>query len=114
MADCLELARVVVTALERIDEKARQAAARDLLANYNQNWREYQRADGKGGFIDVSDPELTEEQFSSRIPLTSVSITGSKTCCLGYDDRNLFLGHSIFVTSFNGIEFSDVYVELFG
>jgi hypothetical protein len=114
MAECLELARVVVADLEHIDEKARQAAARDLLSNYNKNWREYERSDGKGGFIRVSGPELTEEQFSLRIKLNSLSITGSKSCCFGYDDGELFWGHGIFVTSFDGIEFSNVHVELFG
>jgi hypothetical protein len=114
MPECLELASKVVVALKHIDEKARQAAARDLLAEYNQDWRKYQRGDGKGGFISVSDPALTEEQFNSRIALTSLSITGSNLCCLGYDDGNLFAGHHIFVTSFDGLEFSDIHVELFG
>jgi hypothetical protein len=114
MAECLALARDFVTALEAVDQKARQAAARDLLTNYNQNWREYRQGDGKGGVTDVSDPALTEEQFVSRITLTSLSVTGSRSCSLGYDDNNLFWGHFIFVTSFDGVEFSDVYVELFG
>ena len=114
MPECLELARVAVTALKHIDDKARRAAACDLLSKYNQSWREYQRGDGQGGFMSVSAPALTEEQFGSRIALTSLSITGSKSCCIGYDDDELFWGHAIFVSSFDGIEFSDVYVELFG
>ena len=114
LSECLELAKAALAQLARLDEMARKEAVRKLLSNYNENWREYQRGDGKGGVVDVSNPELTEEEFISQIVLTSVEFTGNEQCCLGYDDGGLFAGHAIFVRSFDGEGFSDFYVELFG
>jgi len=114
LSHCLDLARLAVAALGELDKKARLAAAQELLVEYNQNWREYQRGDGAGGFVKVSNPELTEENLTTRIRLTCLSVTGGEVCCLGYADDCLFAGHTIFVSSFDGIAFSDVSVELFG
>src|SRR4029077_4828243 len=114
LSECLEFAKAALAQLGRLDEIARKEASHKLLRNYNENWRDYRQGDGKGGFVDVSNPELTEEKFISQIVLTSVEFTGNEQCCLGYDDDGLFGGHGIFVRSFDGIGFSDFYVELFG
>jgi hypothetical protein len=114
LPDCLALARSVVPALASIDAKARQAAARDLLKAYNEHWREYIKADGEGGVVDVSSPELTEQQLMSAIVLTNVSILGDSLVTVGYDDAGLFAGHAIVVASEDGVAFSNPFVELFG
>jgi len=114
LPDCVALARSVLPALASIDAKARQAAARDLLKAYNEHWREYIKADDKGGVVEVSNPELTEQQFISAIVLTNVSILGDSFVTVGYDDAGLFAGHAIVVASEDGVAFSNPFVELFG
>src|SRR6266487_2688850 len=84
---CLELGRKAVLALESLDEKARAAASQSLLTIYNDDWREYQRADGEGGFEEVSDPALTGTEFASRISLRSLSIIVHDGATHGFSHR---------------------------
>jgi len=117
LPDCLALARSVVSELSTIDAKARHAAAQHLLKSYNENWREYTEDDGNGGFVVVSNPEITEEQFMSTIMLSSVSIAGDSldsSVSVAYDDGGMFCGHAIWVVSFDGVAFSDPDVSIVG
>ena len=114
LSDCLALARSVASELSSIDAKARHAAARDLLKLYNENWREGIEGDGEGGVVDVSNPEITEQQFMSTIMLTNVNIVGDSLVRVGYDDGGLFCGHAIYLISFDGAAFSDPDAQLVG
>ena len=114
ISTCVVLARTIVSAISKFDQIARMQAAQALLDEYNKSWREYEKATGDGRFIEVSNPEISSEEFAGRLTLHSIRVIGDSSCTLGYDDGGLFAGHSIFVTSFDGAQFKDVYAELFG
>ena len=111
---CLPLAKSVVVALPEIDRKGKAAAADQLLSEYNESWREFIRADGQGGFAEVSNPAIAAEEFKAAIRLDSVTIIGDESAALFYDDGALFAGHAIVVTSFDGATFADPHVTLTG
>jgi hypothetical protein len=66
----LALARSIVSALPEIDRKGKAAAADQLLSEYNESWREFIRADGQGGFVEVSNPKIAAEEFKAAIGST--------------------------------------------
>lgn len=110
----MNLASSAVDVLGQLDSLARQVAARRLLTEYNSSWREFIRVGPDGQDIAVSEPELGESDFMSRLKLTSVEAAGDSCLTLGYDDDHMFAGHSVFVTSFHGVQFADAHAELFG
>ena len=57
-------------------------------------------------------PSLTSKEFQEKITLTSIDVEGEEGCCFWYNDNDLFWGHSISVTSFDGITFSDLHAEI--
>lgn len=108
------LASSAVDALEQLDSLARQVAAKRLLAEYNSTWRQFISVDLEGQDAAASGPELGESDFMSRLMLISVEATGDSCLTLGYGDDHMFAGHSIFVTSFDGVQFADAHADLFG
>src|SRR5262245_33288414 len=99
LAGCLALARAIVSEIAQIDERAKNAATDSMLEIYNENWREYGETDEDGETVEVSNPELTEEEFKSRLTLTNVSIHSDSSVSLSYDIEDLFGGHAIVLTS---------------
>src|ERR1700754_3516213 len=65
LPQCLALARAIVSEIAQIDERAKNAATDGTLYLYNENWREYGEIDEDGEYEEVSNPELTEEEFKS-------------------------------------------------
>lgn len=108
------LASSTVDALGQLDARARQFAAKRLLTEYNSHWREFIRVGPDGLDVAVSEPELSESDFMSRLMLTSVGVTGDSCLTLCYDDDHMFAGHSVLVTSFDGVQIDDAHAELFG
>src|SRR5262245_15717024 len=99
LPQCLALARAIVSEISQIDERAKNAATDGMLYLYNENWREYGEMDEGGELVEVSNPELTEEEFKSRLTLTSVSIHGDRSVSFSYDIGDLFAGHEIILES---------------
>ena len=100
LPQCLALARAIVSEITQIDERAKNAATDGMLYLYNENWREYGEFDREDGeYVEVSNPELTEEEFKSRLTLTNVSVYGDRSVSLSYDNDDLFAGHEIVLTS---------------
>jgi hypothetical protein len=99
LPQCLALARAIVSEITQIDERAKNAATDGMLDLYNENWREYAETDEDGEEMEVSNPELTEEEFKSRLTLTNVSVYGDSSVSLSYDNDDLFAGHEIILTS---------------
>jgi hypothetical protein len=99
LPQCLALARAIVSELTQIDERAKNAATDGMLYLYNESWREYGEVDEDGEYVEVSNPELTEEEFKSRLTLTDVSVHGDRSVSLSYDNDDLFAGHAIVLTS---------------
>ena len=99
LPQCLALARAIVSEISQIDDRAKNAATDGMLYLYNENWREYGEIDEDGEQVEVSNPELTEEEFKSRLTLTDVSVHGDSSVSLSYDIEDLFAGHAIVLTS---------------
>ena len=113
IAECLEVTRRLLLELPSFDHKARDIAGADLLENYNDSWRI--RGEWKdGGCVDIELPHLTSEQFRETLILTDVMATGVSLVALYYSGNQTFGDHAVSVTSFDGLKFSDTYVELLG
>lgn len=111
---CLSSAVQALSALLDIDMKARDAAAKTLLSSYNENWRHYARTAEDGGIAEVDDPELSASDFKSRLTMTCLEALGTNCYTVHYDAGPMFAGHSVVITSFDGLLFADVHAELFG
>jgi hypothetical protein len=110
----LKLAEDVVRRLPELDEAAKRIAVRDLRAGYNDGWNEYDEAQEDGLWKTVSNPRLSETEFEAKLSLTAVNITGDRMIDFFYDDERMFWGHSVFVNSLNGTDFSEARAEIFG
>ena len=110
----LEFAAGIVGRIDHYVSLASRFAADKLLDSYNEDWRFYSVADGKGGFVDVTDPALNAEEFSGRLLLSSVVISGDTNCEIWFSDGGMFAGHYVSVSSFDGAKFEDLNASLFG
>jgi hypothetical protein len=110
----LKLAADVVSRLAELDKLAKKIAARDLRDGYNDGWNEYDEAQDDGTFKRVSNPKLSEAEFEAKLTLNAVNITGDRMVDFFYDDERMFWGHSVFVNSLNGTDFSEARAEIFG
>jgi len=111
--ECLQIARKLLASFQETNRKALSTASGDLLGSYNDNWREYSEMGEDGRYIDVSNPKLTPSEFETIIKISSVSVIGQMVQFI-YSDSGLFAGHSIVVTSFDGLNFSETSSEIFG
>ena len=114
MEQCLSSAAQALSVLRDIDLKAKDAAATHLLPSYNEHWRHYGRSAGDGTIVDVHDTELTASDLKNRLTMTSIEALGATCYTVFYDAEKMFHGHSVVVTSFDGLLFSEVSAELFG
>ena len=112
--EALALAAKVVATLEGLDKEAQSIASRDLREVYNEGWNEYDEVLSDGTTRTVSHPPLSDGEFRARLKLASLTITGSDCVELWYEDGGLFWGHSVFVSSMEGIDFSSARAEIFG
>ena len=107
-------ASCAVDTLAAFDSLARKVAAKKLLPEYNSSWRRFSRVGPDGRVLEITEPELAEHDFIVRLTLTSLEAVGDSCLTLGYDDDQMFAGHSVLVTSFDGVRFADAHAELFG
>jgi hypothetical protein len=75
--------RGIVTAVEAGVPRYREAAADELLENYNAQWR------------NESDPPLSRAEFASRLTLDSIHIEPRGKIDVYFKDGDLFAGHFI-------------------
>ena len=111
--EALEVAASMVQLLPKLDSRAKQLAAAGLTENYNNGWNEYDEQQEDGTYKTVRHPKLTQEEFASKLSLRTVNVTGEMIDFF-YDDQNMFWGHSVVVTSMDGVAFADTTVEIFG
>ena len=111
--ESLPLARTVADRLEALIEKARIAAADALCETYNSSWREYDEKQADGSFKEATMPELSPNAFGAALGLTSVAVRGTDLEFF-FDDGGLFAGHSVVVSTFDGLDFEKVDAQLFG
>lgn len=103
--DALERAVVVVEALPDLLDHAAGALVRDLLGTYNGGWNTYdvQRADGTTEIVE--NPQLSGDEFVSKLRVHGVRVLGESWATLSYDDpEELFWGHYVHVDFMDGLD----------
>ncbi len=91
--------------IDTLSQKAKECIAEDFLDLYNDNWRFGDDED------DEDKPELTKEQFMEALSLQSF-LFYSDDVEVFFDDNDMFLGHSLIASDFDGENFN--YTEMFG
>lgn len=109
-----KFAEKVVNSISNLNEKSKSVIVRDLLDTYNSGWNEYDEVQEDGSIKTVVNPTLDSSQFISQFELSSISICGTECVELWYKPNDLFWGHSVFVTSFDGLKFEDANAQMFG
>lgn len=109
-----KFAENVIASLASLGEKAKDAIGRDLLETYNTGWNTYDEVQEDGSTKTVVNPKLEFKQFISQFELSGLTILGAECVQLWYKPNDLFWGHSVFVTTFDGLEFNQPYAEMFG
>ena len=86
--------------------KAKECIAEKFLELYNDNWRF-----GDDDENDPDKPELTKEEFMEALTLQSF-LFYSEDVEVFFDDNDMFLGHSLIASEFDGENFN--YAQMFG
>ena len=86
--------------------KAKECIAEKYLELYNDNWRF-----GDDDEDDPDKPELTKEEFMEALSLQSL-LFYSEDIEVFFDDTDMFLGHSLIASAFDGKNFNDA--QMFG
>ena len=86
--------------------KAKECIANEFLDLYNDNWRF-----GDEDEDDEDKPELTKEEFMEGLSLQSL-LFYSEDVEVFFDDNDMFLGHSLIASDFDGENFN--YAQMFG
>jgi Uncharacterized protein conserved in bacteria (DUF2262). len=110
----LNLAALVVQRLEDLDKVAKQIAATDLCATYNNGWNEYDEVQDDDSLKTVTNPQLSMAEFEAKLSLNAVNVLGDRMIDFFYADDGMFWGHSIVVKSMNGVDLTGAWAELFG
>ncbi|HUG67036.1 MAG TPA: DUF2262 domain-containing protein [Pirellulaceae bacterium] len=110
----LKLAADVVARLGEYDMTAKQIIVKDLRGTYNSGWNEFDEVQEDGSLKAVTNPQRSAAEFEKRFSLVGINVTGNTVVTLFYEDSGLFWGHSVFVSSLNGMDFSDAHADFFG
>ena len=86
--------------------KAKECIANEFLDLYNDNWRF-----GDEDEDDPDKPELTKKEFMEALSLRSL-LFYSVDVEVFFDDNDMFLGHSLIASAFDGENFNDA--QMFG
>ena len=92
--------------IDTLSKKAKECIAEKYLDLYNDNWRF-----GDDDEDDPDKPELTKEEFMEALSLRSL-LFYSEDIEVFFDDNDMFLGHSLIASEFDGENFNDA--EMFG
>ncbi len=112
--EVFKFAESVVYSLSILEAKAKVVIGQELLETYNSGWKEYDEVQDDGSTKTIVNPTLETEQFINHFELDSISICGSTLIEFWYKTNELFWGHSVYVTSFDGVKFEDTNVQMFG
>ena len=110
----LQLAVSVFQQVAVLNEKCKQHVAKELLSVYNEGWRMGEMLQPDGSTVAFESSELSAGEFMSHLRLSDVEITGNELVALWYECGDLFWGHVVSVTSFEGVAFENPHVELQG
>ena len=92
--------------IDTLSKKAKECIAEKYLDLYNDNWRF-----GDDDEDDPDKPELTKEEFMEALSLRSL-LFYSEDVEVFFDDNDMFLGHSLIASEFDGENFNDA--QMFG
>ena len=87
--------------IDTLSPKAKECIAEKYLELYNDNWRF-----GDDDKDDEDKPELTKEQFIEALSLRSF-LFYSEDVEIFFDNNDIFLGHSLIASDFDGENFND-------
>jgi hypothetical protein len=110
----LELAVALAESLQHLDLKCKSLIADESLGGYNSGWRFGEVAQLDGTLKSFEKPFLTREEFCNNLKLESIEASGDSMLIFWYGDGDMFWGHSLEVTSFDGVAFKDTYVSMAG
>jgi len=95
-----QLMNTFFSEIDTLSQKAKECIVNEFLDLYNDNWR----------FGDDEDnpdkPELTKEEFMDALSLRSL-LFYSEDVEVFFDDNDMFLGHSLIASDFDGENFND-------
>ena len=101
-----QMMNTFISEIDTLSPKARECIAEKFLELYNDNWRF-----GGDDEDDPDKPELTKEEFMEALSLRSL-LFYSEDVEVFFDDNDMFLGHSLIASDFDGENFNDA--QMFG
>ena len=101
-----QLMNTFFSEIDTLSPKANECIANEFLDLYNDNWRF-----GDDDEDDPDKPELTKEEFMEALSLRSL-LFYSEDVEVFFDDNDMFLGHSLIASEFDGENFNDA--QMFG
>ena len=101
-----QLMNTFLSEIDTLSQKAKECIAEKFLELYNDNWRF-----GGDDEDDEDKPELTKEEFMEALSLQSF-LFYSEDVEVFFDDNDMFLGHSLIASDFDGENFN--YTQMFG
>ena len=101
-----QLMNTLFGGIDTLLPKAKECIAEEFLELYNDNWRF-----GDDDENDPDKPEPTKEEFMEALSLQSF-LFYSEDVEVFFDDNDMFLGHSLITSEFDGENFN--YAQMFG
>ena len=101
-----QLMNTLFGGIDTLLPKAKECIAEEFLELYNDNWRF-----GDDDENDPDKPELTKEEFMEALSLQSF-LFYSEDVEVFFDDNDMFLGHSLIASEFDGENFNEA--QMFG
>ena len=101
-----QLMNTFFSEIDTLSPKAKECIANEFLDLYNDNCRF-----GDDDEDDPDKPELTKEEFMEALSLRSL-LFYSEDVEVFFDDNDMFLGHSLIASDFDGENFNDA--QMFG
>ena len=101
-----QLMNTFFSEIDTLSQKAKECIVNEFLDLYNDNWRF-----GNDEEDDPDKPELTKEEFMEALSLRSL-LFYSEDVEVFFDDNDMFLGHSLIASDFDGENFNDA--QMFG
>ena len=101
-----QLMNTLFGGIDTLLPKAKECIAEEFLELYNDNWRF-----GDDDENDPDKPELTKEEFMEALTLQSF-LFYSEDVEVFFDDNDMFLGHSLIASEFDGENFNEA--QMFG
>ena len=101
-----QLMNTFISEIDTLLPKAKECIANEFLDLYNDNWRF-----GDDDEDDEDKPELTKEEFMEGLSLQSL-LFYSEDVEVFFDDNDMFFGHSLIASDFDGENFN--YSQMFG